>query len=99
MHHRTIDLNIYDGEQTGNIHINAYDDYANQQIASERKPSTMLNAMRKKRSTQNFNENHVTDTQNNGKLWHLIKHIKIIRFLEKLYRLGFFRSLLRLIQI
>lgn len=70
MQHRTLDLNIYDGEDSENMHSSANDAYGNQQMASERKPSTMLNAMRTKRSTNNFNENHVTDTQNNGNVWH-----------------------------
>lgn len=34
---------------------------------NERKPSTMLNTMRERRAANIFNENYVTDAQNNGK--------------------------------
>lgn len=34
---------------------------------TERKPSPMLNTMRKRRAANIFNENYVTDAQNNGK--------------------------------
>lgn len=37
-----------------------------QRILSERKPSTMLNTMRKRRAANIINENYVTDAHNNG---------------------------------
>lgn len=69
----TIDLNIYDGKDNDAFQFTTFNEHAPQQIpkhhtSTERKPSTMLNTMRKKRSANPFNENYVTDSQNNGKL-------------------------------
>lgn len=68
------DLNVYNKMDNDESHMRAYDGHvqqahtSNEQIVSDRKPpSTMLETMRKKRSTTNFNENYVADTQNNGK--------------------------------
>lgn len=52
-----------DGDDVGNKKHNKYQ----QQPQTERKPSPMLNTMRERRAANIFNENYVTDAQNNGK--------------------------------
>lgn len=54
-------------DDVGNKKQNKYQ----QQLQTERKPSPMQNTMRKRRAANIFNENYVTDAQNNGKWYSL----------------------------
>lgn len=55
-----------DDDDVGNKQ-NKYQQYPVPRAQTERKPSQMLKTMRERRAANIFNENHVTDAQNNGK--------------------------------
>lgn len=70
------EMSIYDYDST----IDENNDDSNKlkslrKRTNERKPSLMLNTMRERRAANIFNENYVTDAQNNGKYYLLLYSI------------------------
>lgn len=58
----------YDNGDDDNVAENKQSKYQQHpEPPTERKSSLMLNTMRTRRAANIFNENYVTDTQNNGK--------------------------------
>lgn len=57
----TVDIDDDDGDGDGNKQKSL------RKRINERKPSPMLNTMRERRAANIFNDNYVTDAQNNGK--------------------------------